>query len=162
MRRETEWFFMPQANTTIAAASTATLIRSLNAAALALRPFTIVREHFFLSLQSDQAVATEDQQVGFGACVVSDQASAIGVTAVPTPLTDLGSDLWMLWTFLQSSLLFSDATGIMQFVGHRRDVDSRAMRKVIDGQDYINVAETPSTSLGLTLTSIGRVLVKLH
>ena len=77
-------------------ASGGTILGSLNATALALRPFTIVRQHYFLMLRSDQAAAAERQFGAFGCVVVSDQAEAVGVTAIPTPITDAGSDLWML------------------------------------------------------------------
>ena len=43
MRRETAWLTDPTAEVTMSGAPTALLISSLNAAALALRPFTIIR-----------------------------------------------------------------------------------------------------------------------
>jgi len=39
-------------------------------------------------VRSDQFVATEGYEIAIGMAVVSDQALAIGVTAVPTPFTD--------------------------------------------------------------------------
>ncbi len=142
--------------------SNVVMIRSANAALLALRPFTVVRSHVFLSLQSDQVIATEDQQVAFGGCVVSDQAVAIGVTAVPTPLTDLGSDLWYMWKMLQNSFALLSAIGVATNFNKTWEIDSKAMRKVEDGQDIIDVFEVASTSDGLSLTSVGRMLLKLH
>ncbi len=161
MRRETVWGSIVLANTALGAGGDTVLVRSLSAAFLELRPFTMVRNHLFLSLQSDQTIATEDQQAAFGTCVVSDQAQAIGVTAVPTPLTDLSSDLWLLWAFMQHSFMFS-ANGIASPFNTWKDVDSKAMRKVEDGQDVIDVIELPASSDGVTLTSVGRFLVKLH
>jgi len=40
--------------------------------------------------------------------------------------------------------------------------DSRAMRKVEDGQDIVSVAENASGSAGLTYVAKYRMLVKLH
>ncbi len=73
------------------AAASVSLVSSLNAAALALRPFTIVRTRGLLIVQSDQVAATEQPFGALGLSVVTDQASAIGISAVPTPITDAGS-----------------------------------------------------------------------
>ncbi len=43
MVRETIWFGQTETQTVLAAANTAAILTSLNAAALALRPFTIIR-----------------------------------------------------------------------------------------------------------------------
>ena len=162
-RRETIWIGQAQVIATITGTGTS-LLTSLTAAGLALRPFTVVRDRVHVSMQSDQVIATEDQLCYWGKCVVSDQASAIGVSAVPTPLTDLGSDLWYAHAVLQGSFLFGDATGQSQFIADRREVDSRAMRKVEDGSDLIQVIEAGGAGIsdGFTLTSVGRTLIKLH
>ena len=94
-RRQTIWAFLSPVKITMTALG-GTVIGSLNAAALAQRSFTVVRFHLAWLLQSDQAVAIEEQTAAFGVAVVSDQAVAVGVTAVPTPITDIGSDLWFV------------------------------------------------------------------
>ena len=163
MRRENLWLGGVVSQTSIAAASTATLITSLNAAALALRPFTIVRTRGSLLILSDQLVATEDQEVGWGMSVVSDQAAAIGVTAVPTPVTDSDSDLFFAYEMLLGSFSFLTSAGFQQLaLGDAMRIDSKAMRKVSDSEDMISVAETSATSEGTLLISFFRTLVKLH
>jgi len=42
------------------------------------------------------------------------------------------------------------------------EFDSRAMRKVEDGQDVVTVLETSAISLGAVLTYHDRTLIKLH
>ena len=96
-RRETQWLSLDPVSNTLAAGSIAVLSNVMTAAELALRPFTVVRTRGIMQLRSDQNGATEFQHAGFGACVVSDQAVAIGVTAVPTPMTDRVSDLWFMF-----------------------------------------------------------------
>ena len=64
----------------------------LNAAALALRPFTVVRTRANLIIRSDQQAASELFEVAYGETVVSEQASAAGVVSVPTPVTEDASD----------------------------------------------------------------------
>ena len=160
-RRETEWFSDVVSENTLAAINTSVLLSVLDAGALALRPFTIVRTRGMVLARSDQTAASETGDLGFGLAVVSDQASAIGVTAVPTPTTDDGSDLWFVYERLIQRYQALDATGFGQ-TGLVRIIDSRAMRKVVDGQDVVKVAETGPIGGGVTVSSYTRMLVKLH
>ncbi len=163
-RRETLWFGGTAFTQTLVATTTSALVLSLNAAALALRPFTIVRTRGVLHVFSDQEASSELYGASFGIAVVSDQATAIGVTAVPTPTTDSPSDLWMVYEFLIGR--FAVATGAsIAHVGMERIVDSKAMRKVEDGQDIVQVVEGPGAGLASTgsiISGFNRTLVKLH
>jgi len=161
-RRESLWLFGGPFDTTLAVATSSALVGVLNAGALALRPFTVVRTHLNWFMKSDQTGVLEEQQVGYGLAVVSDQASAIGITAVPTPFTDLGSDLWFLHAVLASSFTFISGVGVEAPGGTMKDVDSRAMRKVEDGQDIAVVLENSGISDGTQNLSVFRMLVKLH
>jgi len=156
-RRQTVWFeFQPVATTQTTTAQV--IIFSLNAAALALRPFTVVRTLFEVHVRSDQAASGEDQVGAVGCAVVSDQAVGVGATAVPGPITELGSDLWF-WLKLY---MISGSTVNDGIVGKDWLVESRAMRKVAQGQDIVVVSEISSISSGLEMTVGGRMLVKLH
>jgi len=160
MRRQTAWVFVAETNSTIAGATTALLIGTANAALLALRPFTIVRTRGFLHVHSDQEAASENYGGSIGYSVVSDQAVAIGITAVPTPTTDRGSDLFFVYESLWSRLVVTPAgTGVgAVFIQY----DSKAMRKVEDGQDLAVVIETASiVSSGVFLHG-ARILIKLN
>jgi len=130
MVRETLWAPIPVVESSIGGAA---LIYTATAAEDALRPYTVIRTHLFISIISDQAIASEVQNVAIGFCVVSDQASAIGVTAVPTPIADLGSDAWYLHQFIMNDFTFRDATGAQSAANQWIQVDSKAMRKVEDG-----------------------------
>ncbi len=159
-RRETLWLGIGSGANSIAASATAVLINSLNAAAMALRPFTIVRTVGTWLVHSDQSAATEAYFGNIGAAVVSDQAEAIGVSAVPTPATDLGSDLWFMHqTWIGRFQLVGSA---IQTEVVSKNYESRAMRKVEDGQDLVFVIEAGLGENGLTLSHVGRVLIKLH
>ena len=162
MRRESVWFFITQNQLSIPTATTAVLLQGFNAAALALRPFTIVRTRVNLLLTSDQLAATEDQEIGYAMSIVTDQAAAIGVTAVPTPMTDQGSDQFFVYELLYNSFQFADSTGFDASVGRERIVDSKAMRKVKESDDLALTVETSAQSEGIVLVSGGRMLVKLH
>ena len=162
-RRETLWFSGTAMTVSPSAPSTATLLASLNAAALALRPFTVVRVRGIIHIQSDQAAATERQSLGYGLAVVSEQAVAIGVTAIPTPVTDDGSDLWFVYQRVMSSLAVVSAASAFE-IGKVFEFDSKAMRKVEDGQDLVEVQEldVAGVTLGATVTTYSRILIKIH
>ena len=94
---------------------------------------------------------------------MSDQATAIGVTVIPTPITDMGSDLWFVHKLAMSHLQFTSGVGFDGNSGTRVDIDSKAMRKVDIGQDMVVVSEIPATiSDGTTLLLAGRMLVKVN
>jgi len=160
-RRQTQWISITGTSTQLANPSTAVFILSLNATALGFRPFTVVRARGTMHLRSDQEAASEQQGVALGFCVISDQASAIGVTAIPTPVTDQFSDLW----FVYESLFASHGAGTVDSQrGTWKDYDSKAMRKVEEGQDVAIVVESELTGLtsGVVVRQTGRMLIKLH
>ena len=161
MRRETVWFQFPFVNSTLAASATAVIQTSLNAAALLLRPFTVVRTRMQLLVLSDQSAATEIFIGNYGMCVVSDQATAIGVSAVPTPATDQGSDLWFLIEAVINEFKLI-GTDVIAQSGGSKAIDSKAMRKVDIGQDIVTVAEAGIGESGCRVLTTGRMLVKLH
>ena len=157
------WVGISESRTTLASANTAVLIAVGNAALLALRPFTIVRTRLFFGVSSDQAAASQNWDVALGAAIVSDQASAIGITAVPTPFTDLGSDLFFLHEIQANRFVFVSGVGFdPNGAPLGRPVDSKAMRKVNDDQDVAFVLENSSLSNGTTVYVAGRMLIKLH
>ncbi len=160
-RRHTAWFqFVPTLQVLTAAGGT--IIFSLNAAALALRPFTVVRSRFSAFVASDQIAAKEQQVVGLGHAVVSDEAVAVGVSAVPTPISELGSDLWFTMDILMAGSDIGGGSGSQGNNGSFFALDSKAMRKVNVGQDIVSVAELSASGQGLRVIWGGRMLVKLH
>ncbi len=162
-KRETRWLDGVPVRTGFAAGASS-LAFTLTAVELAYRPFTVTRTRGLIGIKSDQVAATEPFQIGLGMCVVSDQALAIGVTAVPTPITDMGSDLWFLHELVFGEILVASAASIEGQGSVNKYFDSKAMRKVDDGQDIAIVTEVPSSasSEGLVRTLGFRMLIKLH
>jgi len=163
-KRDTLWAGIGGTATTIAAGGSRVITNSASASLLALRPFTIVRTHLEILLRTDQDVANEDQFAAAGVCVVSDQAFTIGVTAVPNPAGDASSDLWLLHQWLiGSNWRGSGGVDIAGQRGKTYSVDSKAMRKVEEGQNLIVVLETdPVVGNGVTILMAGRMLIKVH
>ncbi len=160
-RRESVWISGPVVITTITTASTAVLTAVLGAGPSTLRPFTVVRTRGYLHVSGDQLTGTENWGVSMGFAVVSDQASAIGVTAIPTPETDRESDLWFVYESIWGRFGLSSAIGLLELGAHK-DFDSRAMRKVEDGEDVIVALETSASHPSAIVACGFRMLVKLH
>ncbi len=161
-RRETLWAGGPDETSVTAVAASGTDLQSLsNAALLALRPFTLVRVRGILYIRSDQTANTETPFGAFGICIVTDQAAAIGITAIPTPITDQSSDIWHTYQFGVAGLQVSSAVGLIA-EGRHFEFDSKAMRKVEDGFTIASVFENGSSSDGLSYVAIFRMLLKLH
>ncbi len=158
--RQMIWISMGVGLTTIAA-TTGTLLSSLNAAALALRPFTIVRTRLGLWIASDQVGATEHVAGALGMQVVTDTAVAAGAASVPTPLTDPNDDYFVYQPFFN---LFEFVSGVGVFEhgggGSMFTVDSKAMRKV-GAQDDIAIT-IEDRLFGFEVAMEGRMLIKLH
>ncbi len=142
------------------AAGTNTLIASLNAAALAVRPFTIVRTRIECALMSDQAAVTETPTGQFGIIVVSEQAIAIGATAIPNPTDDADGD-WHVHQPVLNRFVFLSAVGVDQSIGGIvRTIDSKAMRRVGINKDLAFMFDM-GVPVGGDFWFSGRFLVKL-
>ena len=161
-KRQTNWFFLSAATTAIN--GSAVLVASLNAAGLAKRPFTVVRTHLMVYLRNDQLGASELVIAGVGMAVVSEQSSAVGVTAVPTPLTE---EAWDGWLYHRYFALFANSLTESEFLGSdgatlETEIDSKAMRKLqIDQAIFmaIEVAEVGTATMFWSANT--RTLVKL-
>jgi len=164
MRRESTWLFGDVNQTTLVAANNAALVGVFSAAVQALAPFTIVRTRGVLQLSSDQRVAAEDQEIAYGMSIVSAQSTAIGVTAVPTPITDGSSDMFFVYEFLFNAMSVTTDIGVLAGNAFSRfaTFDSKAMRKVDGGQDVAITVETSGTSEGSVVIDAFRMLIKLH
>ncbi len=161
-RRESVWIPIGTFEATLSGAPSAALGLSLNAAALALRPFTIVRSRGIFQARSDQLAADEIYGADLGMAVVTFQASTVGVTVVPTPVTDKGSDQFFVYEQLFGRIQIGSGAG----TGPPTDLsqvvhfDSKAMRKVGEDDDVICAVENEIN--GVIVVVSGRMLLKLH
>ncbi len=157
--RKMLWIPLAPADITQAGNGDATLTHTLNTAALALRPFTVIRSHVSYMLRSDQAAAIELQFLAAGLAVVSDQANDIGITALPEPSTDAASSLFFTHVFMMAdeSNLTDRTRPSTKF-----QLDSKAMRKVPAGSNIVHVIEGMGLGNGSITTIAGRMLVKLN
>ncbi len=155
------WIGSSIAGTTIPASS-AVLFGVLNAAALALRPFTIMRARGFISWISDQATVTENGRAIFGQLVVTDSASAAGIASIPSPGAEASAS-WQVYQGLWQRHAVISEIGVQHDVGQGEvfQYDSKAMRKVGIDDDIAQVVENLDAVGGIA-SSVGRLLVQLH
>ena len=158
-RRQMVWFQAGLALTVVASGG-ATLLTVLNAAALALRPFTIVRTRLYIKWASDQLATTENPQGVFTIGTVSEQASAAGIVSVPTGISEADGDFFV-YEGLINEFAFVTGTGFDGDAGTGYVVDSKAQRKVGINEDVVSAVETRSQG-GASISVEGRMLVKLH
>jgi len=137
-----------------------TLVSELNAAALALRPFTILRTRVSINFRSDQQAAQESPTGAYGKIVVKEIAVNIGATAVPGPVTEPNAD-WFVYQGMSAPFLFVTAAGFESAGGFRYEIDSKAMRKVDPTDDVVTMFEMRNVGGGF-LNIEGRTLIQLH
>ena len=135
------------------------LLASLSAAALALRPFTIMRSRVRIWYESDQLAASETTISSIGEIVVKDQAVAAGVASLPKPNADPEAQ-WIWWEGLQDSFLLATAVGFQPTSSQVVDVDAKSSRKVGINEDMAIIIS--NTTLGAIVAVQGRTLIKLH
>ncbi len=158
---KTTWFDLPVVAQDITTTGGQILL-TMVASELAARPFTVLRTHLEILITSDQLAADELQAGAVGLCVVSDQAAAVGVTAVPTPATDAASDLWFAHQWCFNRFAFASGVGFDASEGKVYTIDSKAMRKVNNDQQILVITELGSVSNGFSLIVAGRLLIKEH
>ncbi len=141
--------------------NTAVLVGVFDAAALALRPLTIVRSRLEVLWGSDQTAASEQPHGALGAMIVSDQASAAGAGSIPDPITNSDAP-WFVYEPLIVRFEQLTAAGFESDAGFHVKVDSKAMRKVGNNEDIAIVAVNSDAAHGAVISITGRFLVKLH
>ncbi len=158
--RTSVWFTVAAGAFTVSSAQT--LVASLSASALLLRPFTVVRTHLGIHLTSDQLAAGEFSQGALSIQVVTDSAIAAGIASIPTPLSQPEAD-YFVFKPVFADFTFLDSTGSWDSIGDGvvHWVDSKAMRKVGLDDDIAMVYEQRA-AVGAIMAVEGRMLVKLH
>ncbi len=157
--RLTEWFSSSFVDVeSPLAANSGVILASLTATGLAKRPFTVTRTIGNLWVASDQNAAIEFPSGAVGCMVVSEKASTLGFTAVPDPVTESSSDEWLMYE--DWAVEGSTSTNVGRPVT-RISFDSRAQRKVQDGEDIVFVLANASATDGIFYHFRFRQLMKL-
>ncbi len=148
---------------TVISSASITLLGTLSAGALLLRPFTILRTRMDILYCSDQVTASETARGGIGSIVVTDTAAGIGVTAIPDPSGVTGDPEadWFVHQMMSTRLGLATSVGFDGAMGVHYVIDSKAMRKV-GPDDDVATQFSQDSSTGALLITGGRRLIQLH
>ena len=102
---------------------------------------TVLRSVGQISVSTDNDGASEQQVGAWGMCIVSDVALAIGITALPSPVSEISDDFWFVHQTIVQRTEFITAAGFHPNVSRNYEFDSKAKRKLEDGSVIVLVAE---------------------
>ncbi len=157
--RLTEWLSVPFPTAlSLLPADTVILHSNLDALGLAKRPFTITRTIGLLLVQSDQNASPEFGMGALGMIVASDKAVTLGVTAIPDPTVETGDDEWFMYQAFGAE--GSASTNVGRPI-ETYAFDSRAQRKVVDGQNVAVMISNAAAIGAFNFQLHYRILVKL-
>ena len=132
-RRKTQWEEGPHGDNVAISSTTSSLGTSV--VSVVSIGVTVVRIRGYFNGILTLATAVGDGFRGaFGIGIASTAAIAVGSTAVPTPLTELGSDIWMYHRFFNTHGITATIADGVNAVAARIDfeLDTKAMRKLDD------------------------------
>ncbi len=107
-------------------------------------PLTLMRVHGLVCANLDAGAVDERAMISFGIIKVSDDALAVGITAVPTPTADADAP-WIVHGHLWVTTL-SEAAIAPDGMFHRVVIDSKAMRKMKPNESLAVVFEVCDTT----------------
>ena len=109
---------------------------------------TIRRTHIELFVGSDQSSIIEDWSGAIGGIVVNDLAIGVGVGSIPSPGIEASDDGWFVHQAFSGGNI--RATGASPLYA-RYTIDSKAMRKVVEGFAVAWVVENTSATTGINV-----------
>jgi len=158
-RRKTEWIGATSPWQARASGSLNNVIDFDQSQLAALYPFTITRTVGIASLAFDEDfILDQDIFAAWGGVVVQERARAAGVASLPDPIVNIGDDGWFwhqpVCEFIES--VGTDRSNISYVI------DSRAQRKVEDGEAIVFMLRVDATSDAVEQAMMVRILCKLH
>jgi len=162
-RRQTSWEIGPEEVNGSTSSSAAKLWSG--AVTPVTDGLTVIRIRGYVRVILSAASAAGSGYFGaMGIGIAEDAAIAIGVTAVPTPLTEEASENWLWFQYFDiRSVTATIADGSNAFgVTAAFDIDSKAMRKLPFGKTLYGASEFVESDTSVIETQASsRVLVKL-
>ena len=148
-RRQVTWISPADQGYLAVGANAKVLMASFDPVATGMEKPTIIRNRGELSVRPTSFASDAGIVGAYGMAIVSDQAAAIGITAIPGPFTEAEWDGWLVWHSFSMFLEFGDATG--RFMADRAIiVDSKGMRKISDNETLVVVAESQSGAFSIS------------
>ena len=137
-KRLTEWVGMLITQPINLVGGTTNLIGELTQADLSVvTPCTLIRVRGSVLLTHNSRTAGHSPNGAISMSIVKENARLIGITAIPSPVSDLGDDTFFLWE--PWALSFGAVEDPAQI--QRIPIDGKAMRKIEDGDGLVVVAQ---------------------
>ena len=163
-RRQTEWAATTNGAEVAVVANTHVVLLSFGSATMSgFVPCTLVRSRGQVSVRADGFGSDEECLFGLGLAVIQDRARLVGPTAVPRPILDASDDSWLwhsMFPWVPEPTGVNDAAHLNPLI----TIDSKAMRKCVDGESVVLVAESvvPVGTGVIQCFGAWRQLFKLH
>ena len=160
-RRKTSWIASADQGFVTIATNTSVLHQSFSVSPAApggSEP-TLVRTRGLISIHPSVFNADLEVVGAVGMGVISDQALAVGASAIPGAWTDAGSDIWFVWQPLALNFEFGSAVGTEVQGAVQFPFDSKAMRKLHDGESMVVMVESQAGAFDCAVSF--RQLLKL-
>ena len=123
---------------------------------------TILRTVGLMAVRSDQSAAAEEQLGAFGMYVVSDRAIAIGLSAIPGPVTNIDDDGWFMYQPVAQAFLFLTAAGFESDNARHYPFDSKAKRVVPSGMGIAVMVENSHATHAFDIAFTIRILSQVR
>ena len=123
---------------------------------------TVLRLVGGLHIISDQLSANEGQYGALGVIKITDVAFAVGISAIPDPISDVEDDGWMLYVPFVNDFAFNSGVGFDGNAGNWFPFDSKSKRTIEDGNRLAVVIANASSTLGLSFALYMRTLVMVR
>ena len=103
---------------------------------------TLARTRGLLEIFLTGATSAGDGfQGAFGIGKATAAAFTVGVTAIPTPITEVAWDGWLYHRFISLHAPATVSAGVTPAVTERIEIDSKAMRKITDEEVFFAAVE---------------------
>ena len=123
---------------------------------------TMLRVVGGVMVASDQTAADETQVGAIGMCIVTDAALAVGITALPDPVSEIEDDMWFMYLPFCRTLNVADATGTQPNFGEWFPFDQKAKRIVHTGSSIVLIGANVSATAGMNVLPILRLLTMVR
>ena len=156
-RRQTQWIALTVNWTNFSASTFVNMGQFAQAQLVNLVPFTIVRTVGICCVSIDpNPILNQDFSMAFGGCVAREQSG----NQLPAPFANADSDAWFWHQF--AAMEYETDTGGDNVISMQIPVDSKAQRKVSDGDKISFLAQGGSAADGFEAALYLRILLKLH
>ena len=141
VKRQVTWVGPADQGFVAVATGAKVILASFDPVSFGMDKPTVIRTRGQVAVRPEITTADLDLVGAIGLGIVSDEAFAAGVAAIPGPFDSADWDGWFVWQSFSYNYEFIDGTGF-NFSVWNFEVDSKAMRKVSDGETMVVVIES--------------------